>query len=182
MTTTIDSKDIEEYTPEGIAHNIFTKEPQSPCSCQLVSEESGMDTTYLFEILLIILMEGLELFTGDLSKANLDGLTLDHITSLNPWFKSLGFNIKVSVYDIGDTVSYNKQYCKIMVKDKLQEMFFKMKNIDKNYHFLLNGDNLEENKQKSNVKDLHSICIFKDQVFKIGFEFYYPEVATTQLL
>ncbi|QKF93964.1 hypothetical protein QKU48_gp0506 [Fadolivirus algeromassiliense] len=182
MSTTINAEDVEEFTPEGIAYNIFTSEPKQPCSCQLVSDETTVDITYLFEILLIILMEGLELFTGDLSKANLNELTTNHISSLNPWFRSLGFNIKVTEYTTTDTDLFNKQYCKIVVKDKLQEMFFKMKGIEKNYHFLLNGDNLEENKQKTNLKDLHTICIIKDKVFKISFEFYYPEIPANQLL
>lgn len=177
MSSNIDPEDLESFTPEGIAHNIFTKEPKNPCSCQLVAEQDSMDITYLFEILSIILMEGLEIFTGDLSKSNLNALSISHIDSLNPWFRSIGFDILVSEHNVSNNTEYNKHYCKIMIRDKLQEIFFEMKNIDKNYHFVLNGDSLDENKHKTNLKDLHLICIIGDKVFKISFKFHHSETT-----
>lgn len=171
----IDLNQLDDFTPESVAQTIFTKDPLPACSCQIISEQNMDDVTYIFEILIIILMEGLEILSGDLTKANLNELTEEHIKILNPWFNSLGFNIKVACYDISEKELYNKQYCKIIIKDKLQEMFFEMKNITKNYHFTLNGDYLEQNKKKTNLKDLHTIFIINNKVFRTYFEFYYGQ-------
>ena len=175
MNVDLNIDELEDYTPEGIAHTLFTHEPKPENSCQIIAEEELADLTYIFEILTIILMEGLETLSGDLSTANLVHLSHEHFDSLNPWFWSLGFNINIQVYnkETDDVNLYNKHYSKIIIKDKLQEMLFEIKNITKNYHFFLNGDNLEENKHKTDLKDLHAILINDNVVFKISFDFHY---------
>ena len=172
----VDINSLKDYTPEEIGKEIFTKEPMAPCSCQMISESQCTDTTFIFEILLIILMEGLESLTGDLSKADLHLMTVDHLTMLNPWFQSLGFDINVDVYSKGDTGSYEDYYCKIITRDKLYDIVFETKHINKNYHFFLNGDCLEENRKKSNLNDLHAVFINNDQVYRIEFKFHYPSL------
>jgi hypothetical protein len=174
MNVDVDIDNLEGQTPEEIAEALFTHEPKEENSCQLISEKEIVDLPYIFEILTIILLEGLEILAGDLSTVNLNNLTCDHISSLNPWFWSLGFNINVAVYDNSAVEMIKKRYCKILIRDKLQEVFFDMKNIKKNYHFLLNGDELEQNKHKSNLKDLYSVFITGDKYFKISFDFHYP--------
>lgn len=175
----IDFNTLEDLSPEKIAESLFTSEPKAPCSCSLVTEEDAThDVTWWFEILVIILLEGLNILTGDLSTADLDNLTSDHITLLNPWFKSIGFKIKVNSYDKNDEDDkhfYSNYYCRVILRDKLQETFFIMKNVNKNYHFVLNGSCLEENRKKTSINDLYMIFQTDKQVFKIYFEFHYPE-------
>lgn len=169
---TVNPNELEDYTPEAIAHTLFSSDPKPPCSCQIISQEEATDLTYIFEILMTIFIEGLEILAGDLSKANLDNLTEEHVSALNPWFESLGFNINVNTHPRHLHEAYKGYYCKIMIKDKQQEALFNFKNIDKNYHFFINGDYLEENKLKGNIEDLHAIFIVNDTVFRLNYDFY----------
>lgn len=172
----VDISSLKDYTPEEIGKELFTKEPKPPCSCQMISEAQCIDTTFLFEILLIILMEGLESLTGDFSKADLHLMTKEHLTMLNPWFQSLGFDMFVDVYSKNDIEFYEGYYCKIIIRDKLYDIVFQTKHIEKNYHFFLNGDYLEENRKKNNLNDLHAVFINNDQIYKIEFKFHYPKL------
>lgn len=182
----IDLNELEDFSPEQIAEKLFTSEPKPPCSCSLVTEEEAtLDLTWWFEILVIILLEGLNILTGNLSDANLDNLTTEHITLLNPWFQSLGFKIKVKSYDKTDEDDkqfYSKYYCRVILRDKLQETFFIMKNVSKNYHFVLNGSCLEENRQKTSISDLYMIFQNNVNVFKINFEFHYPDIKPEKII
>ena len=67
--TELDINKLKGQSPEEIAHEIFTKEPMPECSCQIVAADSNTDIPTIFEILVIILMEGLETLSGDLSQA-----------------------------------------------------------------------------------------------------------------
>ena len=158
-----------EYSPESIARLIFSSTAKEKCSCQLFSD-NDINCIDLFEILLTIFMEGLEHFCTDLSKFNINDLTLDNLNYLNPWFESIGFTIKTYEYSINDKESYDEHYCKILIRDKLYNVFFVMKSLNKNYHFLLNGDKLAYNKTKNNICDLYSIFVNNNIVFKIKFE------------
>jgi len=174
MEVELDPDELDDFTPEGIAHALFTQEPKPPCSCQIIAEQQLADLSYIFEILTIILMEGLETLTGNLSQANLANLTEEHFFALNPWFYSLGFELSVQSFDVKDTELYDGHYCRIIVRDKLQEMLFQMKGINKDYHFFLNGPCLDINNQKTELDQLHSIFINGDKVFKIIFKYYVP--------
>ena len=168
--------ELENFTPEGIAQSLFTHEPGLENSYQIIAEQELADLPYIFEILTIILMEGLEILTGgDLSIANLENLSSEHIFALNPWFKSLGFSINVNVFNENedDKSLYDKHYSKIIIKDKAHGIIFEAKDINKNYHFFLNGDYLEENENKVNLKDLHAILLNDDTIFKISFDLNY---------
>lgn len=178
----IDPNQLEGFTPERIARELFTKDPMQECSCQIVAEQEKTDIIYIFEILSIILLEGLEIIVGDLSKANLDNLNKELVMDLNPWFKSLGFKLNVQTFDFKDKDLYSKYYCKIIIRDILHEVIFEYKNIPKNYYFFINGDNLEENKKKVNLKELFGVFIIKDNVFKVLFDFHYPELPKNKIL
>lgn len=166
---------LDEFTPESIADKLFSKEPGDPCSYMILAYEPGQtntDASYYFEILITILLEGLDIFSGGLSSANLNNFTDEHITILDPWFRSIGFSLVVQVCDKKDTHLYNNYYCKIRIRTPLYETLFAMKKVDKNYHFLLNGSNLEENKLKKYVEDLFGVFINDDnKVYKISFKF-----------
>lgn len=171
MSTEFDIDSLSHLTPEEIAQILFTQEPKNSFSHQIIAEKEIADVACIFEILMIILMEGLEIITGDLSKAKLENLTCNHLLALNPWFNSLGFEIKnVESFIVKtDESLYNNYYCKTIPRDTLHASFFQMKNINKNYHFFLNGPELI--KPKTDLKDLHSIFVNQDTIFKIVFDF-----------
>ena len=55
-------------TPEDIAQEIFSDEPKPPKSYGIISEDQDQDYSYGFEILLIILFEGLDIMVEGLDK------------------------------------------------------------------------------------------------------------------
>lgn len=161
---------LEDYTPEKIAQFIFLQEPLPSCSCQMISQEDTTQMCDTFEILTIILLEGMEMMSGGLNTFNFEALKTDHITALNPWFHSLGFDLKVELIGFSEKHLYQEYYCKIVVRDSLQEIYFEMKNIPGNYTFYINGDHFETNKNKVSLNELYSILIRGNDVFKISFD------------
>jgi len=169
----VDVDSLANFSPEMIAHEIFTKDAKPPCSHQILAYQEGADMTYIYEILITILLEGLEIMTGGLKEVDLSNFTASHIIVLNPWFKSIGFDINVEAVDSSDKDSYNEYYCRAMVNDKLNETFFIMKNIThKPYHFLLNGPKLQDNKEKQHLNEIYGIFSNDDTVYKISFDFH----------
>lgn len=175
-------EDLSNSSPEMVAQTLFTNEPKDPCSHQIVADpqDQTADLPYIFEILVTIFMEGFDILVGGLEHVDIDNLTQDHIKALNPWFQSIGFNIYVDIFDQSknddDNLKhmYEEYYCKIMIRTKLYENFFIMKNVYKNYHFLLNGPFLEVNKQRTNLDELYAIFLTSDKVFKVSFNFFVP--------
>ena len=176
----VDIDTMDDYSPEMIAHTIFIKDACSPCSHQILAYQEGTDMTYIYEILITILLEGLDIFTGGLKDTNLTDFDKTHITVLNPWFKSLGFNMNVHTLDISDKDSYKDYYCRTVINDKLNESLFIMKSMEhKSYHFFLNGQSLQQNKDKFYLKDIFGIFNNGDTTYRISFDFYIPSDDTT---
>ena len=169
-------EDLSNQSPEMIAQTLFTNEPKSPRSQQIVAdpEDQVTDVTYIFEILITIYMEGFDILSNGLNTININDITEDHIKSLRPWFHSIGFNINVDTYDqtTESKELYMDYYCKIMIRVPLYETFFIMKKVtNKNYHFLLNGPFLEINRGKKYLRELSGVFLTSTKVFRITFDF-----------
>ena len=172
MELNINPEELEEFSPERLAHTIFSTDPKPPCSNQIIALQDGADLTYIFQILVTVFMEGFEMFTEGFENMDLTKFTTDHITSFDPWFRSLGFKIVTDTTDITNKEYYQDYYCKIIIKTQLYENLFIMKGIEhKKYHFLLNGPHMEQNKKKDKIKDLKAVFIndATDTVFIISF-------------
>lgn len=169
----VDSLDnLDDNTPEQIAQQIFCAEPVDPCTITILGDQMH-DLTYIFEILITIFMEGFEILTGGLNQTDMSNFSVDHIVGLDPWFNSLGFKIYSQVFnEKEDKDLYKDYYCKIMIKTKLNETFFIMKNVQKNYHFLLNGPYLEKNRATKELKDLKGVFIHDNKAFTVYFDLY----------
>jgi hypothetical protein len=166
---------LEDFTPEMIAHTIFLTDASDPLSYQILTIKEDTDLIYVFEILLTILLEGLEIVTRGLKNIDLSGFNDMNIRFLKPWFESIGFDIRISIDDISDKELYQEYYCKIMINNGLQKTFFEMKGLDKPYHFLLNGTYLEKNKQKRNLNEVFAIFLNGDKAYSISFNFHIPD-------
>ena len=129
---------------------------------------------------LTILLEGLNIVTFGLDNADLKNFNKEYLLNLNPWFRSIGYEMKVDVFDRNDKESYEKYYCKTMINNKLYRGFFEMKGIKKPYHFLLNGNFIEENKQKKQLNELFTVFLNEDRVYSISFDFYLPKEEVTK--
>lgn len=170
----IDNLDISQLqgsSPEDIAQSLFTQDPRDPNSCQIVTDQNDIDVTYLYEILITILLEGLEILSSGIDTVDLNTFTSDHITSLNPWLKSIGYKVKVVEKDAQDYDQYQEYYCRVVVRSPTTQTWFDMRHIDKNYSFNLNGTYLEENKEKQNLRDLYSIFRCGAKTYVVSFDF-----------
>lgn len=182
----INPDELEDFTPDAIANTLFHQEPKDPFTCRLLANPEEVDSIYLFELLITILMEGLDIMIGGLSTADLSNMTTDHITCLNPWFYSLGFKINIELFDRNENEDeineYQEYYCKTVIRNKVNEIIFEKNNVDKDYHFFINGHFLKKNQLKENLRDLYSVFINGNDVFKISFDFYVPNTVHTKLL
>jgi hypothetical protein len=163
---------MNDYSPKQIATTLFTQDAKDPCSFQILAYQDGSDITYIFEILCSILMEGLDLLTNDLSTVDLTNFNGQFITSLNPWFNSMGFNIHVDELDIHNINKYNEYYCKIIIRTLGTLPIFVSKQIKENYHFTSDIDHVNLNKNKTNIKDIYTVFFNENKVYKIWFDFY----------
>lgn len=141
---------IMELDPKAIAQKIFTEEPKSRCHYGFFSEDAN-DVSMIFEILLSIMMEGFSILTNSFD-GYLDGKTItpNDLLSVSPWFESIGFRLDVSI----DNGLYDDVYCKIILNDNIYRGLFMFKQIESNYHFILNGDKLNDNREKTNLDEL----------------------------
>jgi plasmid maintenance system killer protein len=164
--------ELYDCSPEKIAKIIFAEEPKDPLTRRLKLDDNKYNVIYIFEILITILMEGFQIITNNFESVDFNEFTKNSITYFEPWFNSLGFKLCAFEYDKDiDADFYDKYYCKAIIKNKLTETLFIIKNITKSYHFFINGDNLLENKKHKDLDKLYAIFINNDKVYKIYFDF-----------
>jgi len=174
----MNSDHLQNMTPENIAQYIFTKQPMERCSYQILAEQDDADLTLIFEILVTIMMEGIDIFSGGLDNVNLNDFTMNHIVGLNPWFKSIGFKIKAQIIERDQ--DYDR-YCKIVLRLRNRPIF-DIKNIDKSYHFFINGSALDKNKIENKLNNLYATFSCLDKIYKINFDFVLPKTNFTKVL
>lgn len=173
----INPDEMVGHTPEQIAQELFNKDPEPPLSQNMFVDPDSVSSLYIHEILLTIFLEALHIFTGGIQTADLSGLSRMYIQALNPWFHSLGFQINVSLDDAVDNQedSIRDRYSKIVINRGQDTTLFDINNVSElPYQFLVNGGSLRENEMKDAVKDLYSVFIHEDRIFKISFDFYIP--------
>jgi len=166
---------LQEMTPEDIALLLFSKMPDDPLTKQLLIELPDNECnahTYVHEILLTILLEGIMTLNNNLENTNLDDVQISHIEALSPWFKSLKFNIKINeLKKTEDEEEYKYYYSKIILKKMPEyEMLFEINNIKKNYTFFINSLYIKDSIINDTLDDIYSIIFLKDRVFKIIFK------------
>jgi len=168
----INNDDIHNHTPEEIADILFDNDPKEPHTFQILGEQKANSTTYLFEILITILLEGLNNMTDGLDKVNLDLFSSDHIDTLNPWFHSMGFVIKIHNYEMNEIDLVKGYYCRVGLNYGNDRKIFEQKKINKNYHFFLNANAMDDNLKKTALKELYAIFICGNTIYKISFDMY----------
>ena len=166
----IDFKKLKGMSPKDIATHIFNEEPKKPYSYQIISAEEQNDITFIFEIGLVILLEGFKILIGDLENINLDNFSISHIKNLNPWFNSLGFDIIVSENNINDKENLKNYYCNILLNRKNTKYIFQKNKINNNYHFFINEIYFKGN-SFNKLSDIFAIFIVNTTIYKISFDF-----------
>ena len=174
-----------EFTPDEIAEYLFSNHPGSPGSNQIIAslftnhdqdqnQDSDLDQeiqmTDLFEILINILLKGLDILSGGLDNFDMKNITPQVILNTNPWFNSLGFNIRVKEHEKINRDAYSDYYCRVIVKDELHKNYFEVCRINTNYHFFLNGSFIIKSGYK--LPDLFMLYIRDPElVYTISFDY-----------
>lgn len=161
-------------SPEDIAQNLFSKDPEGKFTKQIFADVSNddnvRDTSYLFEIAITILMEGINIVLGGLENLEPESLEPDHILALNPWFNSIRFKINVELVEKKDLFDYEDYYCKIILKNYGYGPLFDIKKFKKDYHFLCN-QKYREGCFIENLNDMFATFVREKDVFKISFDY-----------
>lgn len=94
------------------------------------------------------------------------------------WFESICYSIRVDEYNYDDffEIEDNKNhYCKIMLKSNVHDMYyFEYMNIEKPYHFLINGKFSHE--KIVNLNDVYAILIKNNNKNKMVYKIYFKEI------
>lgn len=162
-----------EMSPQDIAKKIFTEEPKKPLT-NVIGVENSPDMSFVYEILLNILLEGLDLVTEDLNNYDYDNFNEKSILFFNPWFYSMGFTICVKKYHKSEIDKYKDYYCKTITKNKEYENYFIMKNLNNNYHFMINPKYMNSCNKKT-LEEFHTVFQVNNDIYKIWFTDYVGE-------
>lgn len=152
--------------PEMLARILFSKDPGPPCSNVLTLD--GDSVIDIFEVLITIYLEGiLSIMSVNKNQGKSDDEILENLdikTLLTPlpWFKSLGFDLKVEKgYKYGS-------YCRVILAcDKNDSQYFIDHSISKPYHFLVS----RSFKNVTKIDDVYAIFANKEEVYRISFSF-----------
>jgi hypothetical protein len=118
-----------EIDLEDLALKVFTKLPSGPKSINVMFEDLGLKE--LFEALLTFLVTGLKLrypSAENNEKVDLHLLTEEDLKTINEYMNSIGFSVKIDIYNIGEWIlgvsSIFKDYTQIIVSNntKLSEL------------------------------------------------------------
>lgn len=175
------TKIIETGNPSDIAQHIFRSPPCDKKQYMLtITGDDGkqLSSLELFEVFMTILIEGIYIrFNPTSSQINFTNEMLqlfdeNVITNLNPWLNSLGISVSVETTTKDDKQSYEKYYCKTVMKcDKEWETFFDLHpEITKDYHFILGGKSPYALKTDVSLNNLFAIFIKQNIVYKISFK------------
>ena len=164
---------FESIDPIEIANILFSNEPKNECSIQLCDVE---DIDMLFEILITILMEGIEKINFIDQLDDIDDETLsDFLINIKKWFISMGFTIHINKTQKNNKDDY---YCKIITKNGTYGHIFMIKNIDKNYSFLLNPKYIKSNE----IFNTYAIYVAPEYKLEIKFKHHIPELIKLNMI
>lgn len=115
------------------------------------------------------------IFENSYDNINLNNIDKHFLNLPLLWFNSIGFNIIIDEYNINLDEIPDNQYCRVILKiNPADYNYFIYNNIDKPYHFFING-NFNSELFNYNFSDLY--CLFKNpvnkKVYKISFDYLY---------
>ena len=117
-------KEMDVYE---IAHNLYNNTEFTHKTFTIHND----DLKNYFEMLIIILTEGLKYFYGEDDKVNLTQLSINDFNKLKDYFKKINIEMHLQIFTIIDWIKnklYTKfiQYDKIIINNttKLEELYF----------------------------------------------------------
>jgi hypothetical protein len=157
---------MTEMTATNIAEYIFNSNPSELNKIGLLFGDEHYDVVDLFETLLIIYMEGIDIIYN-VEHIDDNKIEKDNLMFLNKWFEKLQIKIHIIETTKQKFVKLSQPYyCRILLnKGENKKIFLKHK-IDKSYHFFLN-DKFEK---KSNLEHYFAIFVTELKIFIICFQ------------
>lgn len=186
--TEVPVQNISSLSPDDIADKIFSDLPQKECTynLNLSGNTNNMDTPFIFEILISILLEGMAILHDDFENCDLKQINIDTIKSVSPYMRSLCFDLFVEEFNNkNEYVNHNIDdfYCKIILKcDKEYTTYFIMKDLEKDFTFFFNpkyGKNYPKDRE---LKNIYSILRVDDKTYKIYFNFIDMSTITPEVM
>lgn len=121
MSLSVEEAQNNPTTPEELAQALFSKPPQAARSCQLLLD--NVDNEYVFELLLNILLEGVDVLYG--KESDITDVNDKIYFELKEYFQSLGFNLTLYTEERGEDVktifftdlSNDNYYCQVKKND-----------------------------------------------------------------
>lgn len=174
MSNSVEESYNNEFTPEKLAEQIFSKKPKPKKSCQLILDQ--VDDEYVFELLLKILSNGINVLYGN--EANISNIVESPEIKiiLNEYFESMGFKLLIDIMD-NNLDKDNTHYCEIKISD-FPDYFIEYtkqnsghSKYGNKYRFILNGKNsfIERN----SLLDYYCFYLTNDKTKKIIIKFNY---------
>lgn len=136
---------VEEGGVKELAQLLFTNEPKSPNTIQIVPEEA--DANFIFEILCNVLLEGMYIMYG--REFDVGKITPEVIYKMNDYMKSMGFEVKMY---------YTKQ----------EECYSQLVYLGEEYGYIF--VQYKDAEEKDNLSEYY---INVSNLCQLGFEFYY---------
>ena len=164
--------DVGEITHDNLARVLFGADPKEECSVDISLDE--VDTAYVFELLLNLLFEGLDIVYGGLNNVDIGKINGDRILALNPWFKSVKFRVVVDEFNRKDVGMYDDYYCRVYLR-KMNQVLFEVKKFKKSFHFILNGKNMHNFDglfDLTRLGELKAVFAVGEVVLVISFRYY----------
>lgn len=156
---------MTEMTATNIAEYLFKSNPTELKKIGLLFEDH-YEVVNLFETLLIIYMEGIDILYH-LNEIDEDRIEKDHLTFLNKWLEKLQIKTHILEMSRGEFGKITEPfYCRIVLNKGEHAKVFKKHNIDKPYHFFLH-DKFEK---KENLENYFAIFVTTTKVFLICFQ------------
>jgi hypothetical protein len=134
-----------EIDLEELAEKVFTKLPSDPKSINVMFEDMGLKE--LFEALLTFLVTGLKVrypSAENTEKVDLHLLTEEDLKKINQYMNSIGFSVKIDIYNIGEWIlgvsSIFKDYSEIIISNNTKLSTLKCKFVIHNNIYVVSFD------------------------------------------
>jgi hypothetical protein len=175
----------ESGSPEYLAQQLFSKEPEPRCSKSLIAYSQHADNdavSFVFEVLMTIYLEGfmniLEVAKQKSAEDDADyqayvHMTVDDLKFPEPWFNSIGYSIDVQEYEVESKpvkeISKLKSlsYCRVLLSFDQKDMFYFLINkVNKKYTFILNKSYIPTSK----LEKIYALLTKDKKIYRISFK------------
>lgn len=154
-------------TAETISAIILSKKEHSPCTIA-IQLPKGHEEIDLFQYCLTLFLECICCYTDDFRNLDVKQINEKTLTMFAPHMNVAHIILKVKEYKRDESEQFENYYCRIMLKS-IEEGYFLIKKIPKNYHFMTSYKYQSVNESSLKLADLYAIFYTPSHAYKISF-------------